>query len=77
MTATQHIDVVTLDRFSRMATSSLPKESIWKIHLEIASVCEKKEDFTLAKRYLVASVRTAQESLKWRPLMAIAKLELL
>lgn len=57
------------DHFVRMANASLPKEIIWKIHLEIAQICEKKSDIPLAKQYLIMSIKNAHESMKWKPLI--------
>ncbi|EAR94542.2 hypothetical protein TTHERM_00048880 (macronuclear) [Tetrahymena thermophila SB210] len=72
-----NIQAPVLDKFIRQANASLPKEIIWKIYLEIAQICEKKNAINLAKQYLVMSIRNAHESMRWKPLIQVAKIELL
>ncbi|KAL4471552.1 hypothetical protein ABPG74_008445 [Tetrahymena malaccensis] len=71
------IQASVLDKFIRQANASLPKEIIWKIYLEIAQICEKKNAIHLAKQYLMMSIRNAHESMRWKPLIQVAKIELL
>ncbi|KAL4511782.1 hypothetical protein ABPG72_012627 [Tetrahymena utriculariae] len=71
------IQASILDKFIRQANVSLPKEIIWKIYLEIAQICEKKNAINLAKQYLMMSIRNAHESMRWKPLIQVAKIELL
>ena len=70
------LDKSNLDLYVRLAKQFLPREVLWKIYLDLALTCERKQNLDWAQEYLVQSVLCASDQIKWRPYLQIARIEL-